>query len=176
MNATPALSKRRCFMLWLAFACVIIALDQWIKLLIVDNFYYGQSITYTSFFNLVRAHNTGAAFSMLADAGGWQKWFFSGIAIAVSAIIIGFLWKSSQQKLLSAALALLLGGAIGNLIDRLTYGYVVDYLDFHWNNAHFPAFNLADTAICIGAGLLILHELLQWMKERREKNTTNGSI
>lgn len=154
-----SLKPRQLFCLWLALACSLIAADQWIKQLILENFYYGDRVYITSFFNLVRAHNTGAAFSMLADAGGWQHWLFSGIAVVVSLVILMMLWRYSTEKLMAFSLTCLLGGAIGNLVDRILHGYVVDYLDFHWGNIHFPAFNLADAAICTGAGLLIIREI-----------------
>lgn len=154
-----SLKPRQLFCLWLALACALIAADQWIKQLILENFYYGNRVYITSFFNLVRAHNTGAAFSMLADAGGWQHWLFSGIAIVVSITILIMLWRYSTEKFMSFALACILGGAIGNFVDRILHGYVVDYLDFHWNGIHFPAFNLADAAICTGAALLLIREI-----------------
>ena len=108
------------------------------------------------FFGLVRYHNEGSAFGFLNDAGGWQKWFFNGISIVASVVIIYFLKKQSNEKLFCAGLALVLGGAIGNLYDRITLGYVVDFLNFHLNNHYWPAFNVADSAICVGVGLLLL--------------------
>jgi signal peptidase II len=140
---------------WLGLAAVVIALDQFSKLWISSRWAYGESYTVTDFFNLVLAHNSGASFSMLSDAGGWQRWFFSGIAIVASVWIIWLLRKHQQEKLFCIALAFILGGALGNLIDRLTDGYVVDFIDFHWNSSHFAAFNVADTAINIGAALLL---------------------
>lgn len=160
------LDRKKKFLLWAALASAIVAADQWTKLIIMEHFRLGDSVEVTSFFNLVRAHNTGAAFSMLADAGGWQHWLFIGIAFAVAVFILIMLWRQSEERMLSLALSLVLGGAIGNLIDRLMHGYVVDFLNFHWANSHFPAFNLADTAICIGAGLIILSELIQIRKHK----------
>lgn len=141
---------------WLWLSALVIALDQLSKLAISSTFVYGEHLAVTSFFNLVLAHNTGASFSMLSDAGGWQRWFFSGIAVAASVWIIWMLRKHQAEKLFSFALAFILGGAVGNLIDRLAYGYVVDFLDFYWGAYHFAAFNLADSAITCGAFLLIL--------------------
>ena len=115
----------------------------------------------TNFFNVVRAHNTGAAFSFLAGAGGWQRWFFTGIGVVAAIFMVWMLKSHPGQKLFSFAIACILGGAIGNVIDRLLYGYVVDFLDFHWKTIHFPAFNIADSAITIGATCLILDELLR---------------
>ena len=114
----------------------------------------------TSYFNLVLAYNKGAAFSFLSDQGGWQRYFFTGIALAAAIYIIYLLKKHAGQRMFCWALALILGGAIGNVIDRLLYGHVVDFLDFHWTGwGHFPAFNIADSAICIGAALFIIDEL-----------------
>jgi len=140
---------------WLAIAAIVIVLDQLSKAAINSHFVYGEVLAITSFFNLVLAHNTGAAFSFLSDAGGLQRWLFSFIAVAASVWIVWLLRKHSSEKLFSFALAFILGGALGNLIDRTAYGYVVDFLDFHWAGYHFAAFNLADSAITCGAALLI---------------------
>jgi signal peptidase II len=144
---------------WLLLAVVIIILDQTSKLAISNHFVYGELLALTSFFNLVLAHNTGAAFSFLSDAGGMQRWLFSLIAVVASVWIIWLLRKHQAEKLFSFALAFILGGALGNLIDRIAYGYVVDFLDFHWAGYHFAAFNVADAAITLGAMLLILDSL-----------------
>ncbi len=140
---------------WLVLAALVIVLDQWSKFAISGHFYLGESLAITSFFNLVLAHNQGAAFSFLNDAGGWQRWMFSGIAVAAAIWIIWLLRRHEGQKLFSFALALILGGALGNLIDRIAYGYVIDFLDCHWSGYHFAAFNLADSAITCGAALLL---------------------
>ncbi len=140
---------------WLALSALVILLDQLSKAWISSHFIYGESLGVTSFFNLVLAHNQGAAFSFLNDAGGWQRWMFSAIAVVASTWIIWLLRKHSQQKLFCFAMAMILGGALGNLIDRVAYGYVVDFLDFYWNTSHFPSFNLADSAITCGAALLL---------------------
>ena len=140
---------------WLILATVIIILDQITKLLISHNFVYGESVAVTDFFNLVLVHNSGAAFSFLSNAGGWQRWLFSAIAVTASVWIIWLLRKHKQEKLFCFALTLILGGALGNLIDRAAYGYEVDFLDFYWNTYHFPAFNIADSAVTCGAGLLL---------------------
>jgi len=141
---------------WLSLSALVIVLDQLSKAWIINHFAYGETYTVLSVFNLVLAHNTGAAFSFLNDAGGIQRWLFSTIAVAASAWIIWLLRKHRAQLLFSAALSMILGGALGNLIDRLAYGYVVDFLSFHWGEHYFPAFNLADSAITCGAFLLIL--------------------
>lgn len=144
---------------WLALAAIVILADQFTKTLIVDAFQYGDSHYVTLFFNVVRAHNTGAAFSFLAGAGGWQRWFFVTLGAVATVIIIVMLRRHGQQKLLATALSLILGGAVGNVIDRLLYGYVVDFIQVHWNDWYFPAFNVADSAITLGAMLLIWDEL-----------------
>ena len=141
---------------WLSLSAVVILLDQLSKAWITSHFAFGESLTVLSVFNLVLAHNTGAAFSFLNDAGGIQRWLFSGIAIIASAWIVWLLRKHNTQLLFSLALSMILGGALGNLIDRLRYGFVVDFLSFHWDEHYFPAFNLADSAITCGAFLLIL--------------------
>jgi signal peptidase II len=134
-------------------------LDQYTKTLIVNHFQLHEGRYVTSFFNLVRAHNPGAAFSFLAGAGGWQRWFFTAIALAATVFIIVMLRKQGDQKLFALALTLILGGAIGNAVDRLIHGYVVDFLQFHWGGWAFPSFNVADSAITLGAILLIVDEI-----------------
>jgi len=151
---------------WLALALIIILLDQFTKVLILGYYQHGDSTHITSFFNLVRVHNHGAAFSFLASSGGWQRWLFTGIGIGAAVLIVWLLKSHPGQKLFALALACILGGAIGNVIDRVLYGYVVDFLDFYWKSWHFPAFNVADSAITIGATLLILDELLRVRRGR----------
>ena len=140
---------------WLGLAALVVVLDQITKLWVSNTFVYGESLAILSIFNLVSARNAGAAFSFLSDAGGWQRWLFSVIAVVASGWIVWLLRRHAQQKLFCFALALILGGALGNLIDRIAYGYVVDFLDFYWDTYHFPAFNLADSAITCGAALLL---------------------
>lgn len=144
---------------WLGIATIIVLLDQITKITITRLFTYGESLPVTSFFNLVRAHNKGAAFSFLAAESGWQRYLFTGIAVAATIFIIFLLKRHAGQRLFCWALALILGGAIGNLIDRVMYGYVVDFLDFYIGKWHWPAFNVADMAIVGGAALFILDEL-----------------
>ena len=144
---------------WLGLAVAILLLDQFTKTLILGYYQLGDSTSVTSFFNVVRVHNTGAAFSFLANESGWQRWFFTGIGVAAAVFIIWMLKSHAGQKLFSFAMACILGGAIGNVVDRTLHGYVVDFLDFHYGNWHFPAFNIADSAITIGAVCLILDEL-----------------
>ena len=144
---------------WLGLALVLFILDQFTKTLILGYYKYGDATYITSFFNIVRAHNTGAAFSFLADHSGWQRWLFTGIGIAAAIFIVWMLKSHPGQKLFSFAMACILGGAVGNVIDRMMHGYVVDFLDFHVAGRHFPAFNIADSAITIGAICLIVDEL-----------------
>jgi signal peptidase II len=146
---------------WLAISALIVVLDLYTKFLVQGAFDYGDHLRITSFFDLVRYHNEGAAFSFLADAGGWQKIFFSGISMIAIVVITYLLRKHSSQKLFCFALALVLGGAIGNLYDRLTLGYVVDFLFFHYHGYAWPAFNVADSAICVGVALLFLDSFKQ---------------
>ena len=144
---------------WLGVALVILLIDQFTKTLILGYYQLGDSTPLTSFFNIVRAHNTGAAFSFLADAAGWQRWLFTGIGVAAALFILWMLRSHAGQKLFSWAMACILGGAVGNVVDRMMHGYVVDFLDFHLGQWHFPAFNVADSAITLGAILLVLDEL-----------------
>ena len=151
---------------WLGLALLILIADQFTKVLILGYYKLGDTTYVTSFFNVVRVHNAGAAFSFLANAGGWQRWFFTGIGIAAALFIVWMLKAHAGQKLFSFALACILGGAIGNVIDRSLYGYVVDFFDFHYALWHFPAFNIADSAITIGAVCLILDEILRVRRTR----------
>ena len=166
---TPMASHKTTSMtVWLGLALVILLADQFTKVLIVGSFQLGDSQTVSSFFNLVRVHNSGAAFSFLSSASGWQRWFFTGIGVCAAAFILYLLRSHPNQRLFCFALALVLGGAIGNVIDRLLYGHVIDFLDFHWDwlsplfyEGHFPAFNIADSAISVGTVALIVDELIR---------------
>jgi signal peptidase II len=151
----------RSWLRWLGLALAIFIADQFTKVLIVGYYRLGEATYIASFFNIVRAHNTGAAFSFLAGASGWQRWFFTVLGIAAAVFITWMLRSHPGQKLFSFALACILGGAIGNVVDRLLHGYVVDFIQVHWRGWYFPAFNVADSAITIGAALLILDELLR---------------
>ncbi|MET3120498.1 signal peptidase II [Oxalobacteraceae bacterium GrIS 2.11] len=144
---------------WLGISFIVILFDQLSKITMTKLFVLGETKPVTSFFNLVLAYNSGAAFSFLANESGWQRHFFTGIGICAALYIIYLLRNNSSQKMFCWSLALILGGAIGNVIDRLMYGHVVDFLDFYYSHSHFAAFNLADSAICLGAALFILDEL-----------------
>jgi signal peptidase II len=152
--------------LWLALAVLVIVLDQFTKTLILGWFQHGDVRPVTSFFNLVRVHNSGAAFSFLAGASGWQRWFFIGLGVGAAAFIVWMLRTHPTQKLFCFAITMIMGGALGNVIDRALHGYVVDFLQFRFailepvfHGGYFPSFNLADSAITLGAVLLIVDEL-----------------
>lgn len=155
-TARPTATK---FGLWVLLALVLLGLDQVTKFYFEHNFALGESLPVFTGFNLVLAHNTGAAFSFLADAGGWQRWAFTGLALAVIVAMLVLLARNNHRRLMALALTLITAGAMGNMIDRAMYGYVVDFLDLYWQNWHWPAFNVADIAICGGAFFLILDEL-----------------
>ena len=145
---------------WLGIAAIVIMFDQLSKISINQMFSYAEERVVTSFFNLVLRYNKGAAFSFLSSEGGWQRYFFTAIGLGAALFIIYLLKKHAGQRLFCWALALILGGALGNVIDRVAYGHVIDFLDFHWQTwGHFPAFNIADSAISIGAALFIIDEL-----------------
>jgi signal peptidase II len=144
---------------WLMLAVLLAGLDQFSKLAIVNLYELGQHTVITSWFNIVRVHNSGAAFSFLADAGGWQRWFFVGLGVA-AVVYLGFLMtRHAGQTWFSFAATLIIAGAIGNTIDRMTWGVVIDFIDLHVSGWHWPAFNFADSYIVVGAALLVLDEI-----------------
>lgn len=151
---------------WLGVAAIVILLDQITKLAIARTFSLGETRPLTPFFSLVLAHNRGAAFSMFDNAGGWQSHALLAVGVLASLFIVYLLARHGSQRLFSCALALILGGALGNVIDRVAHGHVVDFLLFHWRDWYFPAFNVADSAISVGAALLVLDELLRVRRER----------
>jgi signal peptidase II len=156
----PAATQRTHPAAWLWLSVAVIALDQATKFLVTRFIDLYERIEVLPVLNFTQLHNTGAAFSLLAGASGWQRWFFIGLAVAVSAMLVVWIWRLPRgDKLLPVALALVLGGAVGNLIDRIAHGYVIDFIHAHWGDAYFPAFNVADSAITIGAALLILDAL-----------------
>ena len=152
--------------LWLGLALLVVLLDQLSKTLVIGAFELNHSQPLTSWFNLVRVHNSGAAFSFLAGASGWQRWFFVGLGTLASGFIVWMLKKHPTQKLFCFAVTMIMGGAIGNVIDRLLHGYVVDFIQWHYGGWYFPAFNLADSAITLGAICLILDEILRVRRGR----------
>ena len=152
----------------LAIALVILVIDLLTKRWVESSLFFGQQIPITSFFNLVLTYNAGAAFSFLSEESGWQRWFLSSIAAGASMFIVYLLHKNNDQKLLCLSLSMILGGALGNLWDRITLGHVVDFLDFYIGNYHWPAFNVADAAIVVGAALLII-ESFQNKDEIKDK-------
>lgn len=158
----------RNYLSWLWLSVGVVMLDQWTKWLVSSKMMLGESVVIIpQLFHLTRAHNFGAAFSFLYDAGGWQRWFFAGIAVAVSAGMLIWLRRLPQHaRFLACAITLLLGGAIGNLYDRIVLGYVVDFLHVFHGTWHFPAFNIADSAITVGATMLVIDAL--FLEKRRE--------
>ena len=161
ISRAPASSSGSRLLPWLGIAFIVILLDQITKALILADFQLGDSRYVNEFFNVVRVHNTGAAFSFLADAAGWQRWFFVGLGTVATVFIVWMLRRHGEQRMFSWALSLILGGAIGNVVDRLVHGYVVDFIQLHYGSAYFPSFNVADSAITVGAVLLIHDELLR---------------
>ena len=158
--AKGGLSKSTGAMLpWLGLALILLIADQFTKVLILGYYRLGDATTITSFFNVVRVHNSGAAFSFLAGASGWQRWFFVGLGAVAAVFITWMLLRHGQETLFAFALSMILGGAIGNVIDRLLYGHVVDFIQVHWAGWYFPAFNVADSAISVGAACLIWDEI-----------------
>lgn len=141
---------------WFSISAIIIAVDLYTKHLVQNSFAYGDMLTITSFFDLVRYHNQGSAFGFLAEAGGWKKIFFNSVSVLAIVVISYLIRKHATEKLFCLGLALVLGGAIGNFYDRITLGYVVDFLNFHYHNIYWPAFNVADSAICVGVACLLL--------------------
>jgi signal peptidase II len=159
--------------LWLGLALLVIVIDQLSKTLVMHDFLLGDSRPVTDYFNLVRAHNKGAAFSMFADGSGWQRWFFIALGLLASGFIVWMIRSHPTQKLFCFAVTLIMGGALGNAIDRALHGYVVDFLQFHFRvleilfpGGYFPAFNAADSAITLGAICLVLDELLRVKREK----------
>jgi signal peptidase II len=159
--------------LWLGLAAIVILADQVTKTLIVGWFQLGDVRPVTGYFNIVRAHNPGAAFSFLADASGWQRWFFTGLGLVVSGFIVWMIRNHPTQKLFCFAVSMIMGGALGNVVDRMIHGYVVDFLQFRFSvleplftGGYFPSFNIADSAITLGAVCLILDEILRVKRGR----------
>jgi signal peptidase II len=144
---------------WLGLAAIVLLIDQLTKITIGKLFAYGESLPVTSFFNLVLVYNKGAAFSFLASETGWQRHLLTAIGIGAAIFIIYLLKRHSGQRMFCWALALILGGAVGNVTDRIVYGHVIDFLDVFIGRWHWPAFNMADSAICVGAALFVLDEL-----------------
>lgn len=167
---TPGVGASR----WLWLSGIVIVLDQWTKWLTVENLGLYERVYVLPVLDMTYRRNTGAAFSFLADAGGWQRWFFVALALVVSIVIMIWLRRTPARGYLRQAvgLALILGGAMGNVIDRAVHGYVVDFILAHYNEWYFPAFNVADSAISVGAGLLILDALREGRGSRVEKNSS----
>jgi signal peptidase II len=152
-------SHRTSAIRWLALAALLTGLDQLTKLAIINFYALGEHTVITSWLNIVRVHNTGAAFSFLADAGGWQRWFFVGLGFAAVGLLTVLMLRHASQTGFALAASLIISGAIGNTIDRLSWGHVIDFIDLHAGGWHWPAFNIADSCIVAGAALLVLDEL-----------------
>lgn len=169
-EALPASQPRlrECGWRWLPLTAALIFIDQLSKAWIETSYRLGEFTAVFFWLDITRLHNPGAAFSFLADAGGWQRWFFTVLAIVISVGLVVWLRRLHvrEERLLVVALACILGGAIGNVIDRIEHGYVVDFIHVHWGNAYFPAFNVADMAISIGAGLILLDAFRDWRASR----------
>ena len=162
---------------WVLLALVCFLADQATKIWVLRVFEYREVLEVLPVFNLTLVYNHGAAFSMLSDAGGWQRWLFTGFALVASIIILGWLRRTSKQlRTFCISLSLILGGALGNLYDRVMYGYVVDFLDFHWAGAHFPAFNIADSAIVLGAILMLWYSFFIEPKLESSQSQTDNSL
>jgi signal peptidase II len=153
---------------WLPLSFALVVFDQWTKGWIERHYELGEYTPVFFWLDIIRLHNPGAAFSFLADAGGWQRWFFTIFAVGVSVMLIVWLRKVrlKTEPILAIALALVLSGAVGNVIDRIEHGYVVDFIHVHWQQAYFPAFNIADSAITIGAILLLWDAFADWRRQR----------
>jgi signal peptidase II len=162
----PALSVSTRLAGWLSLSLAVLIADQVTKIWFNAQLYPGQRIHMLPFFDFTLMFNPGAAFSFLASQPGWQRWFFTAIGVAASGFILWLMLRSTTKRRLMLALSLILGGAIGNVIDRIAYGHVIDFLLFYWDNWYYPAFNLADTAISLGAVLLIIDELLSIRGQR----------
>ena len=169
----PTFPWRESGLRWWWIAAAAIVLDQVTKLWIVDSIPNGGSVTVLPVLNIIHTYNPGAAWSMFANAGGAQRWVFSGLAVVVSVVLVYWLRRLalSSQRLLVLGLTLILGGAIGNVIDRLRLGHVVDFVQVHWGASYFPAFNVADSAISVGAVFVVLDALLEAQRERKLKGT-----
>lgn len=158
---------------WFLITVAVVILDLWTKSLAVQMLNYGQPVAVLPVLDFTLLYNRGAAFSFLSSAGGWQRWLFTGIATLVSLVLLVWVLRlKANERWLAVSLTLILGGAIGNLYDRLTLGYVVDFIHLHWNYRYFPAFNIADSAITVGAGMMIIDAL--WLQRRRPNPQVAG--
>lgn len=162
---------------WIWLAIIVVIVDQLTKYIASNSLIMFQPVAVMPMFNWTLMHNTGAAFSFLADAGGWQRWFFAFVALAVSILIILWLKRLEQhEKWQAMALALILGGAIGNVIDRIWLGYVVDFIDIYYKTSHWPAFNIADSAISIGVAILIIESIREYREEKKSTGNKQKQV
>ncbi|MBT8069611.1 MAG: signal peptidase II [Gammaproteobacteria bacterium] len=169
-QTAQGLSRNLMALIWLLLSALIVVLDLWTKSLATESLSLYRPVEVTSWLNMTLAHNYGAAFSFLSDAGGWQRWLFTGLASIVTVILIVWLLRlPAAEKRTAAALCMIIGGAVGNLVDRMAHGYVVDFIDVYYQNWHWPAFNVADSAITGGVILLLLDSLLQSIAAKRSE-------
>lgn len=167
-NELQLMKSRRMAFVWLFASIVIVILDLWTKSIATQSLTLYRPVELTGWLNMTLAHNYGAAFSFLSDAGGWQRWLFTGLAFVVTLVLIAWLFRlQAREKLTAAGLGLIIGGAVGNLVDRVLNGYVVDFIDVYYQGWHWPAFNLADSAITGGVILLLLDALLQSLSGKK---------
>ncbi|NYT59480.1 lipoprotein signal peptidase [Alcaligenaceae bacterium] len=176
-SQSKALAKKKSsralpFWAWISGALAIIVLDQITKVYFDQALQYGERWNVLPFFDFTLLYNPGAAFSFLADGQGWQRWFFTAIALGAIGLILHLLRRNPGQRLFCASLTFILGGAIGNVIDRIQHGHVIDFLLFYWDSWYFPAFNIADIAITCGAILLVLDEIRRMRREKRKSRST----
>ncbi len=170
MFSKLSLLQQRIF--WLLLVVAVVVLDQWTKGLATQGLSYGRAVEVLPVFDLTLLHNKGAAFSFLSDAGGWQRWFFTAISSVVSIVLLVWLLRLKREEIwLAASLAFILGGAIGNLWDRVALGYVVDFISVHYQDNYFPAFNIADSAITLGAAIMILDMLMGSAESSEEQSS-----
>ncbi|MCA6061982.1 signal peptidase II [Thalassolituus marinus] len=163
------MADNRSALIWLWLAVVVCLLDQATKVLAESVLTYGQPVYVLPVLDFTLLYNPGAAFSFLADQGGWQRWFFTAVSVAVSIMLAVWLKRLPREQVwLPVALALILGGAVGNLFDRIVYGHVVDFISVHWDKSYFPAFNLADSAITVGAAMMALDVVREFWQERKQ--------
>ncbi len=174
VNNRMKISFKETALSWLWLAIVFIVIDQVTKQWVANTFNYGESLSVISYFNITYVHNPGAAFSFLADQPGWQRWFFTTISLAASILFVVWMLRTPKtNKLLSVALAFMLSGAVGNLIDRALFGYVIDFIDVIIFTYNYPVFNIADSAIFVGAALMIIESFKAEKAKKKEKSLDN---
>ncbi|SES64478.1 signal peptidase II [Thorsellia anophelis] len=176
VNDANKITAKKSGLIWLWIAIFVIVLDLTSKFYVLHNFMLGESVPVMPFLNFAYAQNTGAAFGFLSEHSGWQRWFFTLIAVSISSILVYFMRKTpSNHKMINIGYAMVIGGALGNLFDRLVHGFVIDFIDFYIGNWHFATFNIADIAICVGAGLILLDGLFVHKPSQNKNNEANNA-